>query len=218
MESEDTQTMEGEALVADCEIMKENLTEFTGTEKQLDDSQIFAFLGGKSTNESSPSSFPRTPLAPKNNRITGPSRPSNKLLTTRGPAQVGFKQTQHARTQSFLRSPTQNTQKPPSKAIPARLKSTARPMHQPSDESNSHQSTGIPSTHSPLHSNDPPCSPEPMHQNTSELPSRPFEPAEHVDHSTCSKQMNSPEGENDDPLDRSNSNSPSPDGGSPRHA
>jgi len=38
MESEDTQTMEGEALVADCEIMKENLTEFTGTEKQLDDS------------------------------------------------------------------------------------------------------------------------------------------------------------------------------------
>jgi len=71
-ETNDIYTMESEVPFADCEVMKENVPEFTGMEKQLEDPQIFAFMGNKITKDSSPKSLQHTPLAPKNKNI-GPS-------------------------------------------------------------------------------------------------------------------------------------------------
>ena len=116
-ESDGGQNMENETPNEDGEVLKENLPVFTAMESHQVHPQIFAFTGRKTTKNTSSSSFPHTPLAPKNNRIIGPIRPSQTLLSTRGPTQGGSNQHQQNGDNHVLRSPLKDLNKPYPQAI-----------------------------------------------------------------------------------------------------
>ena len=218
-EREDSHNMESEIPLTDSTVMKENIPEFTGMETQNQEQQVFAFVGGKSVSDSTQGKSQRTPLAPRNKNI-GPRGPPTKPAPYRGPVQFGPKPLQKARNPEFLRSPNRNITKPildanlachtPSANVPPLCMDD---LHGREKSFNPHS---ILNTHSPVHSNDPPCIAQSLLGFESDYGAKPSDPPELGDQITHSN-LDSTEAYNtEEQRGSSRSASPSPSRGHPQ--